>query len=351
MENSMKKNRKFIFVDENILIPTTTKDLELDERVTLVRRKTWTYILFRCVRKMLLHFHADKIANLVDTVLYRMPVGCALRDIHWQKDKEYYIIFFNPTLYPISPQYLKNLKKNYKIHNILFIWDTLTPKIVGRNVRLLIQSIKDYISLVDFKYIFTMDQENAESFGWMYHDIPYSPLFVADSKTIEYDLHLTCSANGREDELYNVFKEIKNNKIKSIFRMVNASKSDHRYSDEIMTTPVSYSTMIDEEKKSNCIMEIMHPGQVGSTSRYYEAICYNKKLLTNNKNIVDMPFYDSNYIHIFEKPEDIDWEWVKRREPIDYHYDGRFSPTHLIDKIIELEEEREKEENGKKQDT
>ena len=27
---------------------------------------------------------------------------------------------------------------------------------------------------------------------------------------------------------------------------------------------------------------------------------------------------------------------------MDYYYDGRFSPTHLIDKIIELEEEKDK---------
>ncbi len=52
---------------------------------------------------------------------------------------------------------------------------------------------------------------------------------------------------------------------------------------------------------------------------------------------------------VFEKPEDIDWEWVKERITVDYHYDGRFSPRHLIDKIIELEEEREKKKNGEKE--
>ncbi len=348
MGNEMKKHREVIFVNENNLLPTTTKDLELDERVTLVQRRTWTYILFRGVRKILLHFHADRITNLIDSILYRIPVGCALRDINWQKDKEYYIILFNQAMYPISPKYLKGLQKRYRIHNILFIWDTLTPKVIGRLERLLIQSINAYISSVDFKYIFTMDPENARQFGWIYHYIPYSPLWVADSKNaIEYDLCLTCSANGREEELYNVFKEIKKNEVKSIFRMVGVSKDDQRYSNEIVTTPVSYSILIDEEVSSNCILEIMHPGQVGATSRYYEAVCYNKKLLTNNKNVVNMPFYEPRYIKVFEKPEDIDWKWVKERIPVDYHYDGRFSPIHLIDKIIELEEEKERNELGK----
>ena len=351
MDNEMKKNREFIFVCENSIISTTIKNLESDERVTLVRRKTVTYFLFRGIRKILLHFHADWLASLVDSILFRIPVGCGLRDINWHKEKEYYIIFYNPTLYPKSPRYLNILQKKYKVYSVLFIWDTLTPKVFGRLERLMIQSIKNYISSVDFKYIFTMDQENARQFGWIYHDIPYSPLLTAEGKrAIEFDLCLTCSANGREEELYNVFKEIKRNEIKSRFRMVGVSKDNQRYNNEIMTTPIPYSVLIEEEERSNCILEVMHPGQIGATSRYYEAICYNKKLLTNNKNVVNLPFYNPDYIHVFEKPEDIDWEWVKERIPVDYHYDGRFSPTHLIDKIIELEEEREKKENGEKED-
>lgn len=74
-----------------------------------------------------------------------------------------------------------------------------------------------------------------------------------------------------------------------------------------------------------------------------------QELLTTNKNIVDMLFYDLRYMKVFEKPEDIDWAWVKERIPVDYHYDGRFSPKHLIDKIIELEEEKERKGLGKEQ--
>ena len=47
-------------------------------------------------------------------------------------------------------------------------------------------------------------------------------------------------------------------------------------------------------------------------------------------------------MHIFEKAEDIDWDWVKERIPVDYHYDGRFSPVHIIDEIEYLEKNNKK---------
>lgn len=95
-------------------------------------------------------------------------------------------------------------------------------------------------------------------------------------------------------------------------------------------------------KHSNCILEVLIEGMTGATLRYNEAVCYNKKLLTNNKNIVNLPFYDPRYMRVFDSPDDIDVEWVRKQVPIDYHYDGRFSPTHIIDEILELEEQRQR---------
>ena len=74
---------------------------------------------------------------------------------------------------------------------------------------------------------------------------------------------------------------------------------------------IKYDVVLEETMKSNCILEMQLDVQSAATQRYYEAVCYNKKLLTNNKNVVNLPFYNPDYIHVFEKPEDIDWEWVK----------------------------------------
>ena len=109
-----------------------------------------------------------------------------------------------------------------------------------------------------------------------------------------------------------------------------------------MKKAMPYPEVVAEAKKSNCLLEVVREGQTGPSFRYYEAVCYNKKLLTNNKNAVNFPFYNPEYMHVFEKPEDIDWEWVKERIPVDYGYDGRFSPSRIFDEVVGMEESKAK---------
>ena len=60
---------------------------------------------------------------------------------------------------------------------------------------------------------------------------------------------------------------------------------------------------------------------------------YNKKLLTNNKNVKKFKFYNPEYMKVFEKIEDIDWKWLHEIINVNYHYDGSFSPLRFIKEI------------------
>ena len=94
-----------------------------------------------------------------------------------------------------------------------------------------------------------------------------------------------------------------------------------------------YKEVLESTLKANCILEIVRPGQVGFTLRTFEAVVYNKKLLTNNENIKDFKFYNPQYMKIFKKIEDIDWKWVHETLNVDYHYDDSFSPLRFIKEI------------------
>lgn len=84
---------------------------------------------------------------------------------------------------------------------------------------------------------------------------------------------------------------------------------------------------------TNVIIEILQKGQNGSSLRYFEAVCYNRKLLTNNPNIEKLPFYNPEYMKVFSSSDDIDVEWVKKKGEIDYGYDRSFSPYYLLSKM------------------
>ncbi len=82
------------------------------------------------------------------------------------------------------------------------------------------------------------------------------------------------------------------------------------------------------------MLEILPDNQKEKTGRYLEAILYNKKLLTNNKYLNMLPYFKERYMKYFENIEDIDIEWIKKVEDIDYGYKGEFSPNNIL-KLIE----------------
>ena len=61
-------------------------------------------------------------------------------------------------------------------------------------------------------------------------------------------------------------------------------------------------------QSSRCIIDIAQEGQVGFTRRPIEALFFNKKLITNNVEIMKFDFYRNNNIFILgkDKLEDID---------------------------------------------
>ena len=63
---------------------------------------------------------------------------------------------------------------------------------------------------------------------------------------------------------------------------------------------------------TDCIVEVVKEGQTGVSLRTCEAIAFNKKLLTNNVQIKEMPFYDSRFISVFTDSDEIDTEFVNR---------------------------------------
>ena len=85
--------------------------------------------------------------------------------------------------------------------------------------------------------------------------------------------------------------------------------------------------------KASCIFDATEKKQNGVTLRYFEAVCYNKKLITDNDFVKQLPFYNPDFIQVYDKVENIDIEWIKRDIKVDYGYDGRFSPVHFLQKL------------------
>lgn len=327
------KKQQFILVDDKYsnLIHNIMKDCYYDDRIIIHQNPIE---LNSSLLKIIKKIHLSQKINAIINLPFKHIWGGKFDEINWKPDTEYYIIGVTGAFFPISPSYLNNLKKEFNVHYAMVLVDHyLSP--YNKVARY-------YMERVDFDYIFSFDYEDIKKYDYIYFNCPYSMVVDNSDEKVVYDFCLFCSNKGRLDKLLRIYSDSQNHDVNSFFVINQVPLKEQKMQDSIIYNKFfTYPDVVKNVKKSNCILDIPIEGQSGLGARYYEAICYNKKLLTNNKNVVNLPFYNPDYIHVFEKPEDIDWEWVKERIPIDYHYDGRFSPTHLIDKIIELEEEKE----------
>lgn len=144
---------------------------------------------------------------------------------------------------------------------------------------------------------------------------------------------------GRNQQIIGLYKKFKDAGIITNFHLVSPKGKNHTISNDgiiFSRNDVPYEDVIGEVLSTNCILEFVSKGQFAQTARYYEAICYNKKLLTNNFSVKELPFYDDRYIKCFETVDDIDMEWIKKEELVDYHYNGEFSPVHILEKLNKI---------------
>ena len=64
---------------------------------------------------------------------------------------------------------------------------------------------------------------------------------------------------------------------------------------------LSYTNYINEMKKGKILLDVVQNGQTGLTIRIMESLFFQKKIITNNKSVLNYDFYNPNNILIFDK--------------------------------------------------
>lgn len=257
------------------------------------------------------------------------------------KYKTVYVFFLNDSF--VNARYPANLLAQYRnqygnVKFALFFIDTVAFPLCHDAARLMKSGV------MDVNYSF--DKKDASEYGMKHWHSPYSKI-LPDDQPKEYSLYLCCDASTRRNEILQILEACKKSGIQYYFHLrcsdIQTADSFRNIDNSVElyeNSWLSYVQVLRESLASNCILEIVRPGQLGLTLRSYEAVCYNRKLLTNNKAILDFEFYDPRYMQYFEKVEDIDWDWVKEDIEVDYHYNGEFSPLRLMEDIVKSCEEK-----------
>lgn len=283
------------------------------------RTKEPKNIVSRVLRKIHL---SRKINSIVQLPFKRIWARTPLTFKQPIENEEYCVLFIDNIPQFIDFSLLNLAREKYGIKIVLFL---LNP--VG-----LFEATTYNLSNFKFDKVFSYDHNDVKKYGFSYLNIPYS--MASDRHLeIEYDLYAVFWDKGRLSLFHDIFDRAKKRGITVRARITGVPNERQFGGESIVYAGADYDGIIEETKKANCILDMLSPGHAMVSTRYYEAVCYNIKLLTNNLLIKELPFYDPRYIQIFDKPEDINWEWVRERSEVSFNYDGSFSPLKMLETI------------------
>lgn len=247
----------------------------------------------------------------------------------FRKSDKICFILFCPPLLNKEYKIVKYLRKKYKDCKIVIFMQDLVSKSFIK-----METIENFNNTVDL--VLSFDHKDCETYGWKYYPLVYSPVEVPNDENIkESDLYFVGKAKDRLDDIIHIYKKCIDNGLVCDFHITGVPKDKQLYADKIdYCNYVPYEENLKRIKKTHCMLEVMQGGGHGYTLRYCEAIALGKRLITNNQEVINAPFYNKNYISTFSGAEDFDVSFIKHSEgDIDYNYLKELSPIKMIEYI------------------
>ena len=243
------------------------------------------------------------------------------------KDNLPFCFVFASTSY--SFEYIDYLRKKYpnckvvKIHRDLVKISHSNPQYSEENMNKV------------FDLRLTFDPGEAQKYNMIhFNEIESIIPIEIDSNYPLTDVFFAGKAKDRLPKLIDAYDRFTSFGLRCDFFITHVNKEDQiqragiTYSDKFMP----YKEMLFRSVNARFMFDINQPGAVGYTSRFLEAVMYNKRFITDNKAVKDTDYYKTGDILYYEKVTDINKDFFDK-EIAEYHYNGEFSPIHLLDKI------------------
>lgn len=202
----------------------------------------------------------------------------------------------------------------------------------------------DIISTLDHKPDETMslfdlsisyDKNDAQLYKMEYFPTSFSDIYVSKFEEVSScDVLFLGRAKSRFKKIESVYRQLTSRGLKCLFFVTGVPIEDQIDHIGIIYLQNSMHYMEYLKYIVNCrfILEIEQLGAIGETLRTWEAIHFDKALLTDNIAIKDSVFFDPRYISVILNGE-VDYEFIENYKPIINPYKDRIRPIKLLEFI------------------
>lgn len=274
--------------------------------------------------------HSVKINNIINIPYKNIWFKSYFKD-NFREKLPLCFVFFSNWLTLERYGYIDFLRRKYKNSKyVCFFQDMI---ILKKDVD--IEHVKKTFDLV-----ISFDHYEATQYKIKYFPLVNSrSRFDLSSDLQQSDIFFLGAAKNRLNDIYSAYEQLKYKNLKCDFYLTGVKLEDQQYKNEIhFIKSMPYIENLKHIFKTNCILEIMQKGGHGFTQRMVEAITYDKKIITNNPEVLNSPFYDSSNILVFESINDISENnlfFHNFSRKADHHYKNEISPLKLLDFITD----------------
>lgn len=244
-----------------------------------------------------IYFDANYSLKIVKAIARYFPLLFNIINYFFIKSKfknNFYDCIFvinGESLNSSSIKFLKSISNSI----ILYLWDSFNNK------KYISEKIKLYSRSFSFDYSDT--KKNKELF--------FLPLFFIEykkptNKKYKFDLFFVGTEHSsRFKKILKIVKFSKSNYVKFYFQAkwffylkVFFGLISLKYKNLFTLKKIPYDEYIFNLSNSKCVIDFAHPSQTGLTMRTIESVGLSKKIITDNQNIKNYSFYNSENIFI-----------------------------------------------------
>ena len=256
----------------------------------------------------------------------------SLLSIHFTDNRPLCFIFFGLNSFLFQSPYYDYLRKQYPhAKYILYLQD-----IIARNTQLDMSLAKK-----QFDCILSYDKGDCQQYDLIYHPTPYSSFDIPKEESVQKsDVFFCGKGKDRYPLIHSIYEQCIQKGLQCDFHITDMPKSAKRINGICYNKPLTYIDNLKHITRTKCILEIMQFGADGFTPRLWEALFYNKHLLTNNHTIVRSPYYDKKQTHIIDNDLSDITEWIDTEvASITPSMQDNLSPVQLIRHIESIIEQ------------
>jgi len=222
------------------------------------------------------------------------------------------------------PSYLNYLRKTYPSSKLVIYYEDRVESFSNR-------VFPDNDLKGRFDLLVSYDKVEAAQYGMRYYPTTASKIDVPPCcKIARSDVYLLAYAKDRLPKYKAIYGYLKSNGIVCDFNILGVEPKFRDSSGiHYLNRPMGYLKNLQHVAKTKCILDIQQYNSVGYTLRLWEAVLYDKKLLTDNAALESSGIYDRSYISIIRDGRP-DLDFIRdNKSPVNPHKE-EISPEGLL---------------------